>query len=217
MINHAMFQRNGRTGYVLKPNALRHPQKELFTTRTAYTLHVTVISAQQLPRPKDAFGHEIAEKSDLDPFVEVTVFAPDWPVVPGSKKSGTDNARVKGLKHRHSMPEVRSTSPTLPDAGMASTPSVPVTRRTAAVMKNGFNPAWGEHLQLSFDCVADMMDLIFVRFVVRQEEKDMDEPLGVYCVSLGSLQQGTPSSSSLTVSTMADLLFLLRLSPSPVT
>ncbi|KAF5325342.1 hypothetical protein D9619_010084 [Psilocybe cf. subviscida] len=193
MINNAMFQRNGRAGYVLKPHTLRQPQKELFVKRTSYVLDVTVISAQQLPRPKDAFGHEITDKADLDPFVEVTVFTPDWPVVPESKSKGKnspDKAKKPKPVKRRSMPEPRPVSPTALDAGMASTPSVPVTKRTAAVKKNGFNPTWEEHLQLSFDCVADMMDLIFVRFVVRQEEKDMDEPLGVYCVSLGSLQQG---------------------------
>jgi len=36
------------------------------------------------------------------------------------------------------------------------------------------------------------MDLIFVEFAVRQEGKDDDddEPLGVYCVPLGCLEQG---------------------------
>jgi len=193
MINYAMFQRNGRAGYVLKPDALQHPQKELFAKRTSYTLNIKIISAQQLPQPKDASGHEISDKSDLDPFVEVTVFTPDWPVVPESKAKSKNSAldkaaKRKSLKHR-SMPEPRSPSPTRHDAGMASTPSPPVTQKTSAVKKNGFNPIWEEDLRLSFDCVADMKDLIFVRFVVRQEE-DADEPLGVYCVSLGSLQQG---------------------------
>ena len=36
-----------------------------------------------------------------------------------------------------------------------------------------------------------MMDLVFVRFVVRQEkDKDGEEPLAVYCASMGSLQCG---------------------------
>ena len=36
------------------------------------------------------------------------------------------------------------------------------------------------------------MDLVFVRFVVRQEkDKDGEEPLAVYCASMGSLQCGT--------------------------
>ena len=34
------------------------------------------------------------------------------------------------------------------------------------------------------------MDLIFVRFTVKQEDKEDVEPLAVYCSSLGSLEQG---------------------------
>lgn len=35
-----------------------------------------------------------------------------------------------------------------------------------------------------------MMDLVFVRFAVRHEGRDEEDPLAVYCASLGSLQQG---------------------------
>jgi phosphatidylinositol phospholipase C delta len=37
-----------------------------------------VISAQQLPLPKDTHGHEIIDKSALNPYVEVSVHRPDW-------------------------------------------------------------------------------------------------------------------------------------------
>lgn len=55
---------------------------------------------------------------------------------------------------------------------------------------NGFNPVWQEDLRLPFDCVGDMKDLIFVKFAVRHEGRDEEDPLAVYCTSLGSLQQG---------------------------
>lgn len=42
MINHAMFQRNGRVGYVLKPLALRSPDKTELARRTEHALVVTV-------------------------------------------------------------------------------------------------------------------------------------------------------------------------------
>lgn len=42
MINHAMFQRNGRVGYVLKPLALRTKEKDLLTKKTTHTLDITV-------------------------------------------------------------------------------------------------------------------------------------------------------------------------------
>ena len=42
MINHAMFQRNGRAGYVLKPLALRSSDKQLLAKRTKHFLNITV-------------------------------------------------------------------------------------------------------------------------------------------------------------------------------
>ena len=42
MINHAMFQRNGRAGYVLKPLALRTNDKQLLAKRTNHFLSITV-------------------------------------------------------------------------------------------------------------------------------------------------------------------------------
>ena len=82
MINHAMFQRNGRSGYVLKPPAVRLSQKkELLSKRTLHSFEVTIISAQQLPRSRDASGLEVLDKGIVDPYVEVTLYIPDWPVV----------------------------------------------------------------------------------------------------------------------------------------
>ncbi|OAX39023.1 PLC-like phosphodiesterase [Rhizopogon vinicolor AM-OR11-026] len=51
MINHAMFQRNGRTGYVLKPLALRSPDKELLSRRTQHSLDMTLSSSSATPSP----------------------------------------------------------------------------------------------------------------------------------------------------------------------
>lgn len=42
MINHSMFQRNGRAGYVLKPPALRNPSKELLNKRTNHFVDLNV-------------------------------------------------------------------------------------------------------------------------------------------------------------------------------
>jgi phosphatidylinositol phospholipase C, delta len=65
-----------------------------------------------------------------------------------------------------------------------------VTVKTGVVKNNGFNPVWEQCLALPFDCVGDMLDLIFVRFAVKQEDKDDEEPLAVYCTSLASLNSG---------------------------
>ncbi|KAG6827962.1 hypothetical protein H0H92_009820 [Tricholoma furcatifolium] len=188
MINHAMFQRNGRTGYVLKPNALLGPTlplsslhhhrphsptsssgpgsvvaplKDLLLKRTRHHFDVSIISAQQLPRPKDSSGREIVDKILVDPFVEVSVHVPDWPSNIG--------------------------------AGMVPAPSSPArahTCRTGVVKGNGFNPVWEEKLRIPFECVGDMRELVFIRFAVRASEKEDVEPLAVYCASLGSLGMG---------------------------
>jgi hypothetical protein len=42
VINRAMFQRNGRCGYVLKPLALRSQDKSLFSKQTRHYLDITV-------------------------------------------------------------------------------------------------------------------------------------------------------------------------------
>ncbi|KAJ3506827.1 hypothetical protein NLJ89_g6652 [Agrocybe chaxingu] len=222
MINHAMFQRNGRSGYVLKPTAIRLAQKDLLAKRAMYNLEATIISAQQLPLPRDASGREVADRAIVDPYVEVTVYIPDWPILgerpaAGVKKSrsisrsrGRDKSREGGERREDSTDTVQSPSvnnndlltpftpstPRIPtplelsNSGPASTPPRAVSSRTSVVRRNGFNPVWEEKLAIPFDVVGDMMDLVFVRFVVRQEDKEGDEPLAVYCASLGSLQSG---------------------------
>ncbi|KAJ7126621.1 PLC-like phosphodiesterase [Mycena crocata] len=59
-INQAMFMRCGYQGYVLKPLALRDPHFQELRKHTKHFLDVTIISAQQLPRPKDDSGKEIS-------------------------------------------------------------------------------------------------------------------------------------------------------------
>jgi phosphatidylinositol phospholipase C, delta len=65
-----------------------------------------------------------------------------------------------------------------------------VSQRTGVVKNNGFNPVWEEKLSLPFDLMGDMKDLVFVRFEVREEDGSEDHPVGVYCISLGSLLMG---------------------------
>lgn len=116
-----------------------------------------MISAQQLPLPKDAHGREVIDKSARNPYVEVTVHFPDW-----------------GL----------CSSPP------ASTSAIQVSYRTIAVKNNGFNPVWEEALSLPFEVVGDMRELVFVRFVVREDGEDEKEALAVHCVSLACLREG---------------------------
>ena len=51
-------------------------------------------------------------------------------------------------------------------------------------------PVWEQHLSIPFDVVGDMHELVFVRFAVKQEGMVDEEPLAVYCASLGSLNMG---------------------------
>ncbi|KAG2339382.1 PLC-like phosphodiesterase [Suillus weaverae] len=169
MINHAMFQRNGRAGYVLKPLALRTHDKALLSRHTQHSLDIVVISAQQLPRPKDSLGHEIMDKSMVDPYVEVSIHVPDW---------------------AHASYYQSSSSSATPSPSSTSSTGRLLSRRTNSVKNNGFNPVWQEVLSLPFDCVGDMFDLIFVRFAVRRDGDNDEEPIAVYCVSLGSLAMG---------------------------
>jgi len=197
MINHAMFQRNGRSGYVLKPMALRHhTPKEFLAKRSTHTLHVTVISAQQLPQPRDSSGKEILDKAIVDPYVELTLYVPEWPIRPEVKLK--DNMRDRS-KERNTSSENDDFQFLSPKSIMSGTsiPSRAISARTSAVKRNGFNPVWEEKLSIPFECVGDMFDLIFVKFVVKQEDKVTDEPLAVYCASLGCSQRGNSHAPSL--------------------
>ena len=111
----------------------------------------------------------------MDPFVEISLHIPDWSHSPFLPESAT----AAGAKYSP------STDATTTSVSSART----VSFKTEVIKNNGFNPVWQEELCLPFDCVGNMMDLIFVEFAVRQE-KDDGEPLGVYCVPLGCLEQG---------------------------
>ena len=184
MINDAMFRRNGKAGYILKPQSLREVHKDLLIHRTKHRLIVRIISAQQLPRPRDSQGREILEKifdkGIMDPYVEVSLFVPDWthsPFLPSES-------------------DANYTPATGPQTGGATSARA-VSDKTKAVKNNGFNPVWNETFSLPFDCVGDMKTLVFVKFAVKVEGQDNDEPLAQYVIPLGCLRQGTSLFPSL--------------------
>ncbi|KAK0236203.1 1-phosphatidylinositol-4,5-bisphosphate phosphodiesterase 1, partial [Armillaria nabsnona] len=92
MINQAMYQRNGRSGYILKPEALRPGGESLLEKKTRYTFEVKIVSAQQLPLPKNSSGQEVVEKSVIDPYVEVSLHVPDWTHSPFEETSEVSEA-----------------------------------------------------------------------------------------------------------------------------
>jgi phosphatidylinositol phospholipase C delta len=174
MINDAMFRRNGGAGYVLKPQALREPHKDLLNHRTKHCLNVRVISAQQLPRPRDSQGREIVDKGVMDPSIEVSLHIPDWtqsPFLPSES-------------------DATYTPASGPQVGGATSARV-VSNKTKVVKNNGFNPFWDQSFSLPFDCVGDMKNLVFVKFAVKEDGQDGVEPLAQYVTPLGCLRQGT--------------------------
>ncbi|KAF9444538.1 1-phosphatidylinositol-4,5-bisphosphate phosphodiesterase 1 [Macrolepiota fuliginosa MF-IS2] len=186
-INQAMFQRNGRCGYVLKPLALRAEGEELLKKHTQHFFNVTIISAQQLPRPRDSSGEEIITTSIVDPYVEVTLFIPDWTTSPF-------------LPSSHSYKYKPATDAAHPKVSSPSTPSVTssarqVSVKTSVIKNNGFNPVWQEELIIPFDCIGGpdggMRNLIFAEFAVRKEgDSDDDDPIAIYCAPLGTVELG---------------------------
>ncbi|THV06769.1 hypothetical protein K435DRAFT_825840 [Dendrothele bispora CBS 962.96] len=194
MINQSMFQRNGRSGYVLKPLPLRDPHKDTFSRRKDRFLDVTIISAQQLPSRRDEDGREIAGKSDADPYVEVTLHVPDWANPPPTSLWPPPNSIASGLRKTNSAayalatPDEASTSS--PNPPVSSLPAQKISYRTGVVKNNRFNPIWEEKLRLPFTCVEGMEELVFVTFSIKQEDKEDEDPLAMFCASLGCLQHG---------------------------
>lgn len=89
-----MFRQNSRAGYILKPPALLDPSYPFNNHKhrpKKYILHVRVISAHQLPRPKDDLGQEVVDKDTVDPFVKVAIHIPIW----ANGKSSLEIAPVK--------------------------------------------------------------------------------------------------------------------------
>ncbi|KAJ3834610.1 hypothetical protein F5878DRAFT_568314 [Lentinula raphanica] len=192
MINHAMFQRNGGSGYLLKPSSLRMPHRGLLLKQTQHYLDLTIISAQHLPAPKDATGKDILTIPSVNPYVQVSVHIPEWPVPPPppsasiitsrSESTFTTGAAAPGQNGLIS-----------PNSGfLSSNPRLVRSNSycTQVVKNNGFNPVWEEKIRIPFTSVGDMEDLIFVRFAVRHSEKEDVEPLAQFCTSLGSIQRG---------------------------
>ncbi|KAJ1026876.1 hypothetical protein NDA16_002172 [Ustilago loliicola] len=84
-LNQAMFSRNGRCGYVLKPAALRlkEQSKSLAGKVVRFSLDLKIVSAQQLPKKSKAGLGKEKEKSGgqenrepIDPFVVVELLTP---------------------------------------------------------------------------------------------------------------------------------------------
>ncbi|ORY39486.1 PLC-like phosphodiesterase [Leucosporidium creatinivorum] len=79
-LNVAMFARAARSGYVLKPELLRkkgaEKDKSALIRSERYIFELEIISAQQLPRPRDPSSSNEADVAPVDPFIEVSLYQP---------------------------------------------------------------------------------------------------------------------------------------------
>ena len=82
-LNHGKFADNGGSGYVLKPAWMRTKDGAHASPKK---LKITVISAQQLPKPNQSSKGEI-----IDPYVEIDVVGEDEDTIMKKTKVVNDN------------------------------------------------------------------------------------------------------------------------------
>jgi phosphatidylinositol phospholipase C delta len=173
-MNQAMFAAGtDACGYVLKPDYLRKSRTKagdfehrVKLPRYKMKFSVQVISAQQLPR-----AAHMGKDTPLNPFIEVQMF------------SAEDKAR--GIANGSGGKETYSNG----YHGIGS----PYCRRTQVVFGNGYNPQFGENIELSLE--TKYPELVFVRFIVfnsddgRPNSKGTKQ-LAAFTAKLDSLQKG---------------------------
>ena len=173
-MNQAMFAAGtDRTGYVLKPESLRHPLPDIDSQkpkmeRRLVRFSVDVISAQQLPRPRT-----IGPEDNINPYVEIEMFSADdrgQSLVFG--EGGMDTSARNGM------------------SGIG----YPHRRRTKIEQSNGYSPVFNDRFKLSLE--TKYPDLVFVRWTVwsstdgRSTGNNSSVQLATFTAKLTSLSQG---------------------------
>lgn len=169
-LNEAMFAGgDDRTGYVLKPAALRlegqssasnykkAPKKEVKFT-------VQIISAQQLPRPRG-----LGPEANINPYVEFEMYCAEDMGANAIGVGGQDASARNG----HS--------------GIGN----PLRRRTRIVEGNGYNPEFGNEIDMKV--ITRYPSLVFVRWTVWNSldaRTTNHAPLATFTAKLDSIQQG---------------------------
>jgi phosphatidylinositol phospholipase C delta len=171
-MNQAMFAAGSdRTGYVLKPQSLRvapSEQDTRITERKLVRFSVDVISAQQLPRPRN-----MAPEGNINPYVEIEMFSADdrgqsFVFGEGGMNTSARNG-MSGLGYPH-------------------------RRRTKIEQRNGYSPVFNESFRLSLE--TKYPDLVFVRWTVwsstdgRSTGTNGSVQLATFTAKLSSLSQG---------------------------
>lgn len=173
-MNQAMFAAGTDAyGYVLKPDYLRKTRTKhgdfehrVKLPRYKMKFSVQIISAQQLPRPAN-----MSNQTPLNPFIEVQMF------------SAEDRAR--GIANGTGGQEPYSNG----YHGIGS----PYRRQTQIIRGNGYNPQFGETIELSLE--TKYPELVFVRFIVYNSDDGRPYGKGVkqlaaFTAKLDSLQKG---------------------------
>jgi phosphatidylinositol phospholipase C delta len=173
-LNDAMFAAEGdQTGYVLKPDDMRPiggdavvdiPRKK---GKKLIKFSVDIISAQQLPRPRD-----LDTDANMNPYIEFEVYtAEDKARGVATGVGGTDASARDGM------------------SGIGS----PLRKRTRIVTNNGYDPQFNEHMSMTVE--TKYPSLVFVRWTVwnsldGRNTNSGGQPLASYTAKLDSLQQG---------------------------
>ncbi|KAK2836077.1 hypothetical protein FQN49_006707 [Arthroderma sp. PD_2] len=174
-MNQAMFASGmDRTGYVLKPESLRSPPTckspglKPKVDRKLVRFSIDVISAQQLPRPK-----QIGLGDNINPYIEIEVFSADDKTKGLAFGEGgmdtSDRNGLSGIGHPH-------------------------RRRTGIEQGNGYNPIFND--QFKFSLETKYPDLVFVRWVVwnsidgKNVGNNSSTQLATFTAKLSSLAQG---------------------------
>ncbi|KAF2418510.1 PLC-like phosphodiesterase [Tothia fuscella] len=173
-LNDAMFAANDdQTGYVLKPDDMRAiggdavvdiPRKK---GKKLIKFSVDIISAQQLPRPRDLDGD-----ASMNPYIEFEVYtAEDKARGVASGVGGTDASARDGM------------------SGIGS----PLRKRTRIITNNGYDPQFSEHMTMTVE--TKYPSLVFVRWTVwnsldGRNTNSGGQPLASYTAKLDSVQQG---------------------------
>ncbi|EUC33113.1 hypothetical protein COCVIDRAFT_11286 [Bipolaris victoriae FI3] len=169
-LNEAMFAGgDDRTGYVLKPAALRlESQTPVVGHRKApkkqVKFTVQIISAQQLPRPRG-----LGQEANINPYVEFEMYCAEDMGANATGIGGQDASARNG----HS--------------GIGN----PLRKRTRIVEGNGYNPEFGNEIDMTV--TTRYPSLVFVRWTVWNSldaRTTNHAPLATFTAKLSSIQQG---------------------------
>ncbi|KAF1849424.1 1-phosphatidylinositol-4,5-bisphosphate phosphodiesteras-like protein 1 [Cucurbitaria berberidis CBS 394.84] len=169
-LNEAMFSGgDDRTGYVLKPAALRlESQIPVIGHRKApkkqVKFTVQIISAQQLPRPRG-----LGQEANINPYVEFEMYCAEDVGANATGVGGQDASARNG----HS--------------GIGN----PLRKRTRIVEGNGYNPEFGNEIDMTV--TTRYPSLVFVRWTVWNSldaRTTNHAPLATFTAKLDSIQQG---------------------------